>query len=92
MIQQAELLRETEHASSLNGLRPGAADGLNAFPSRTLVLQITANEDQICSCQTFDGQSYQARAFIQANTPTTHERQGLFRSDRDRPGGLTLVP
>ena len=60
MIQQAELLRETEHASSLNGLPPGAADWLNAFPSRTLELQITANEDQICSCQTFDGQSYQA--------------------------------
>ena len=32
------------------------------------------------------------RAFIQANIPSTLEPQGLFRSDRKRPDGLTLVP
>ena len=48
MLQQAESLKESGHVARLNGLMcPGAADWLNALPSRTLALQLTDDEFRI---------------------------------------------
>ena len=47
-LQQAESLKESGHVARLNGLVcPGAADWLNALPSRTLALQLTDDEFRI---------------------------------------------
>ena len=130
MLQQAESIKGSGHVARLNGLVcPGAADWLNALPSRTLALQLTDDEFRIaigyrlgaplctpheCSCgDIVDAYGKHAlvckksrsvhakhsmgnhiihRAFIQANFPSTIEPQGLFRSDRKRPDGITQVP
>ena len=48
MLQQAELLKDSGDSARLNGLMcPGAADWLNALPSRSLALQLSDDEFRI---------------------------------------------
>ena len=48
MLQQAELLKDSGDSNRLNGLMcPGAADWLNALPSRSLALQLSDDEFRI---------------------------------------------
>ena len=63
---------------------------LRAIYSMPMVTMRQFGIEQVCSYQTFDGKSYHPQGFYTSKLPI--ELQRLFRSDRKRPDGLTLVP